>query len=34
LCVAAHRFFLQGGQGQSTSEMIVTGAGRAIIGRC
>jgi predicted small lipoprotein YifL len=34
LCVAAHRFFLQGGQGQSTSGIIVTGAGRAIIGRC
>jgi hypothetical protein len=34
LCFAARRFFLQGGQGQSTSGVIVTGAGRAIIGRC
>jgi hypothetical protein len=34
LCVAAHRFFAQGGWGRSTSDMIVTGAGRTIIGRC
>jgi hypothetical protein len=34
LCVAARRFFLQGGQGQNVSDMIVTGAGRTIIGRC
>jgi hypothetical protein len=34
LCLAARRFFLQGGQGQNTPDMTVTGAGRAIIGRC
>jgi hypothetical protein len=34
LCGAARRFFLQDGQGQSTSDMVVTGDGRAIIGRC
>jgi hypothetical protein len=34
LCVAARRFFLQGGQGQNVSDMIVTGTGRTIIGRC
>jgi hypothetical protein len=34
LCVAAHRFFVQGAQGQNTSDVIVTGPGRTIIGRC
>jgi hypothetical protein len=34
LCLAARRFFLQGGQGQTAFDVLISGRGRATLGRC